>query len=348
MLPALDRVGVLQELRSAVQDGTPPEVSAADNLRTFAAVLAIARSDRRAAAGRAVKLGLFLALFHDRPLGEALAAARAAGCEAVEISTTGPHGGEDLAAAAAAHGLEISALSCHANPLHPHHEIAARADRDFRDTVRRAASAGVPTVITFAGCPGDSETSQRPNWVTCSWPDDYPQTLDVAVERAGAAVLGGARPSSRASTASASPSSRIPASSSTTRRRCCGCARPPVTRSACNFDPSHFFWQQIDPLASARALAGAIFHVHAKDTGFYPAPDRGRRRARDEARPGRAGLDLPDGRRRARRRLVAQPVGALRDAGYDGALSIEHEDHRCSRPTRGSARAVATLRAALD
>ncbi len=44
VLPALDRVGVLEELRGAVLDGVPPEVAAADNLRTFAAVLAIARS----------------------------------------------------------------------------------------------------------------------------------------------------------------------------------------------------------------------------------------------------------------------------------------------------------------
>jgi predicted dehydrogenase len=44
VLPALDRVGVLEELRLAVLEGRPPEVSAADNLRTFAAVLAIARS----------------------------------------------------------------------------------------------------------------------------------------------------------------------------------------------------------------------------------------------------------------------------------------------------------------
>ena len=77
VLPALDRVGVLEELRRAVHDGVAPEVSAADNVRTFAAVLAIARSIDERRPGRAVKLGLFLALFHDRPLGEALAAARA-------------------------------------------------------------------------------------------------------------------------------------------------------------------------------------------------------------------------------------------------------------------------------
>jgi sugar phosphate isomerase/epimerase len=113
-----------------------------------------------------------------------------------------------------------------------------------------------------------------------------------------------------------------------------------------NFDPSHLFWQQIDPLAAARALAGAIFHVHAKDTGFDP---------------GRLALDgvletrrEPDERAWTFRSVGdGHPVGfwrdlagALRDAGYDGALSIEHEDPFRSRDD-GLARAVATLRDAL-
>ena len=33
-----------------------------------------------------------------------------------------------------------------------------------------------------------------------------------------------------------------------------------------NFDPSHLFWQGMDPLVCVRALGDAIFHVHAKDT----------------------------------------------------------------------------------
>jgi sugar phosphate isomerase/epimerase len=51
-----------------------------------------------------VKIGLFLALFHDRPHDEALQAARAAGCQAVEIATTGPHGEPRLLERARRHG----------------------------------------------------------------------------------------------------------------------------------------------------------------------------------------------------------------------------------------------------
>lgn len=43
-LPAVDRVGVLHELRRAVAEGRPPECSAADNLKSLAVVLALARS----------------------------------------------------------------------------------------------------------------------------------------------------------------------------------------------------------------------------------------------------------------------------------------------------------------
>jgi predicted dehydrogenase len=44
VLPATDRLAVLHEARRAIQAGEEPESSAADNLRTLAAVLAIARS----------------------------------------------------------------------------------------------------------------------------------------------------------------------------------------------------------------------------------------------------------------------------------------------------------------
>ncbi len=37
----------------------------------------------------------------------------------------------------------------------------------------------------------------------------------------------------------------------------------------CNYDPSHMFWQGIDPITAVRVLGDAIFHVHAKDTQIY-------------------------------------------------------------------------------
>lgn len=51
-LAALDRLGVLHEARRAIRDGDEPECSAADNLQTLAAVLALARSTEERGAVR--------------------------------------------------------------------------------------------------------------------------------------------------------------------------------------------------------------------------------------------------------------------------------------------------------
>jgi sugar phosphate isomerase/epimerase len=290
-----------------------------------------------------VKIGLFLALFHDLTLEEALDAAQAAGCEAVEISTTGPHRPDREAAGR--RGLEISALSCHANPLHPDEAVAGAADRSFRDTVRLASELGIATVITFSGCPGESERSRRPSWVTCSWPDDYPETLEwqwnerVLPYWAEAAAF--AREHGVRVAIEPHPGFVVYNTATTLRLR-----EAAGENVGVNFDPSHLFWQQIDPIASARALDGAIFHVHAKDTGFFAE-----RLARDGVLETRTDPD--------ERAWIFRSVGdghpvefwrelaaALRGAGYDGALSIEHEDPLRSRED-GLARAVATLREAL-
>jgi sugar phosphate isomerase/epimerase len=294
-----------------------------------------------------VKIGLFLVLFGDLPLEQALDAAAAAGCEAVEIASASPHGRRrDLADLTAARGLEISALSCHGNPLHPDESVAADADRTFREAVGLAAEVGVGTVITFAGCPGESEHSRRPSWVTCSWPDDYPETLEWQwrervvpywLEAAAFAAEHGVR-------VAIEPHPGFVVYNTATMLRLREAAGSAI---GVNFDPSHLFWQQIDPPASARALRGAIFHVHAKDTGF------------DEGRLAVDGV-LETRIEPEERAWIFRSVGdghpvefwrelatALSDAGYDGALSIEHEDPLRTRED-GLARAVATLRGALS
>ena len=72
-------------------------------------------------------------------------------------------------------GAQISALSCHGNALHPDN---ARAEHDravSRETILLAEKLGIPVVIDFSGCPGDSPGSTAPNWVTCPWPPEYLQ-----------------------------------------------------------------------------------------------------------------------------------------------------------------------------
>jgi sugar phosphate isomerase/epimerase len=112
----------------------------------------------------------------------------------------------------------------------------------------------------------------------------------------------------------------------------------------CNYDPSHMFWQGIDPIAAIRVLGDAIFHVHAKDTQIY-----------DRNLPLTGVLDTKpytDERHRAwifrtcgyghGEQLWREFASTLRMFGYDDVLSIEHEDSLLS-PEEGLARAAAFL-----
>ena len=116
-----------------------------------------------------------------------------------------------------------------------------------------------------------------------------------------------------------------------------------------NFDPSHFWWQGIDPLCVIEDVGDRIGFAHGKDTLVHA--DRVRRNGRDRlplpGRPRRGDVALRRRRHRPRRRRAGpSSCGALRAAGYDGDVSIEHEDPRMGAE-EGIETSLAALRAAL-
>ena len=204
-------------------------------------------------------------------------------------------------------------------------------------------------MINFSGCPGGALGDAQPNWVTCAWPDEFAAILkyqwnDVLIpfwlrknrEAAdeGVKIAFEAHPGF--------------------------CVYNPETllklRAAAgeqlgaNLDPSHFFWQGIDPVEAARALgdAGCIFHVHGKDTGVDPVNTRVN-----------GTLDAKSYGDLEHRSWVFRTCGyghgdefwkpfvsMLRMKGYDGVISIEHEDSYMS-VQEGFEKAVEYLRGVL-
>ena len=301
-------------------------------------------------------------LLADRPLEEALDYVREVGCEAVEIGTGGypgdahcnprelladPEAVNGFKRALESRGLEISALSCHGNPIHPDEGMAGEHDERFRDTVRLASELGVETVITFSGCPGDSEGSERPNWVTCPWPSDFLETLEWQWREKVAPYWQEASSFAREHGVRVAielhPGFVAYNTDSFWRLREIGGETIGV-----NFDPSHLFWQQMDPLVCVRELGDAIFHVHAKDTWV------------DAQNVGRNGvLDTKEYTDEVHRSWIFRTVGyghglgfwralvsELRMAGYDGVISIEHEDSLMS-VDEGFRKAVSFLKEAV-
>ena len=115
-----------------------------------------------------------------------------------------------------------------------------------------------------------------------------------------------------------------------------------------NFDPSHLIWQGIDPVSAIRALEGAIYHVHAKDTKI------------DKYNTAKFGvLDTKHYGDEIHRSWVFRTVGYgnglqywrdmisnLRLVGYDKVMSIEHEDSLMSID-EGLEKAVAFLKESM-
>src|SRR5258708_4494469 len=137
-----------------------------------------------------VRVGVFTALLAQMPLDAVIAKLKGLGISTVELGTGNYPGDphcklsmlEDKAARNAFkqllddNGVTISALSCHGNPLHPDPAVAKRNQEVSKRTILLAEKLGVPVVIDFSGCPGDSDKAKYPNWVTCPWPPEY---LDV-------------------------------------------------------------------------------------------------------------------------------------------------------------------------
>jgi sugar phosphate isomerase/epimerase len=229
--------------------------------------------------------------------------------------------------------------------LHPDESVARAAHETWRKTVRLAVELGVDTVVCFSGCPGDGPNGTQPNWVTCAWPPEYLEVLEwqwneVAIPYWSEEARF-ARDTGLAKVAlEAHPGFLVYNPETLLRlREACG---PEV---GANLDPSHFVWQGIDPLVAVRALSGAIFHVHAKDVYLDRAniAQNGVLDTKHYARFGERSWSFRTVGYGQDEKFWRDFVSALRTVGYDGVLSIEHEDGMMS-VGEGLAKAAALLR----
>lgn len=290
-----------------------------------------------------MKLGVFTVILNSLGLEPALDYLAGLGVQSVEIGAGGYAGtahcqpdellGSDRKAEAflealRSRGLTLSSLSVHGNPIHPDPAIAGAHDADFRRCIRLAQRLGVEVVTTFSGCPGGAPGDRQPNWVTCPWPPEYLDILayqwnEVVIPYWVEATEFAARHGVNRIALELHPG--FVAYNPETLLKLRAAAGPAI---GANLDPSHLFWQGIDPCAAVRALQGAIWHVHAKDTAIHEWNSRVN-----------GVLDTKHYREELQRSWIFRTVGyghprqfwcdfvsALRLTGYDGALSIEHED----------------------
>jgi sugar phosphate isomerase/epimerase len=246
----------------------------------------------------------------------------------------------------AAHGLSISALNCSGNPLHPGASGAAHR-AVTSGTIRLAGMLGVTRVVMMSGCPGGPGDANA-NWVTTSWPPEAASVLNWQWSEQMIPYWTGLVAEARLAGVERiclELHGQQNVYNVGTLFRLRDAVGPVV---GANLDPSHLFWMGADPLAAARALGDAIYHVHAKDTRINPAvaPVHGLIDVTPNDRVDQRAwsyVTLGDGHDAGWWRAFRETLQA---SGYDDVLSIEHEDMALP-PIEGIRRSVALLRDAI-
>jgi len=222
-------------------------------------------------------------------------------------------------------GLEIIAFNANGNPLHP---TDPKQGADLRRTLRLAGQMGVAKVCTMSGLPAGAPGDTMPNWVVSSWP---PETQTILTYQWHEKLI----PfwTDIAKTAEAEGVRQIALELHGNQ---CVYNVPSLLKLraeigpiiGANLDPSHLFWMGADPLIAAEALGAALYHVHAKDTFLNPPVQ-----ATTSLLENGSLMDIPA--RSWSYITLGYGHGAhwwrqfcyrLKMGGYDGWLSIEHED----------------------
>jgi len=316
-----------------------------------------------------MKIGSLSAAWSAQPLEEVLDFFAESGLQAVEIGAgaypgnahcdpaklnADPKALKAFVKAIESRGLVLSALSVHGNPLHPSQKIQREHRKAFKEAVALAGKIGVKCVNGFSGLPGGCETDKVPNWVVAPWPEDHLNALnyqwDVATKYWQSQVkLLDANDvcfciEMHPNFLVYNPETLVKLREAVGSDRICA-----------NFDPSHLFWQGIDASAAIRWLgekgkgARSYFqHCHAKDSLVYDwnAKVNGVLDTKpygDEINRGwifrTVGYGHDDG-------VWKDMISTLRMVGYDGVLSIEHEDSLMSS-NEGFLKAIAFLKDAV-
>ena len=285
-----------------------------------------------------MKLGFVSDSLGGRSFTEMLDAAVALGLQGVEVTTggwsTAPHFSlaamQDISPRKAFQqaftdrGLVVIALNANGNPLHPTDPAQSAC---LKDTIRLAGEMGIKTVCTMSGLPAGARGDTMPNWVVNAWP---PETQTMLAYQWDTAL---AYWHDMAAFARSCGVERIAIELHANQLvfnvpsllRLRAAVGPPI---GANLDPRHLFWMGADPLIAAEALGHAIYHVHAKDT-MLNAPVQATRSLlengplTDIAARAWSYITLGFGHGEEWWRSFCY---RLLMGGYNGWLSIEHED----------------------
>jgi sugar phosphate isomerase/epimerase len=233
-----------------------------------------------------MKLGAYTACLHDLPLPDALETLASLGLESAEINSGGflppvhlpveeirasEGAREEYLGLFADAGLTLTALNCNGNPLDPDPVVGPRHAQDVLDSIEIAALLGVRRVVTMSGTPAAGPSGTKPVWNVLPWHSAF---LDVRDYQWNEVAV----PFWRKVQAHAADHDVLVAiemhphnvvyNPATLERLV---TAVDATHVGAELDPSHLFWQGIEPVEAVRHLGGLVFNAAAKDTRVNPA-----------------------------------------------------------------------------
>jgi sugar phosphate isomerase/epimerase len=233
-----------------------------------------------------MKLGAYTACLHDLPIGDALTTLRALGLDSAEINSGGflpaPHlpiddirGSKDardeyLAQFDAA-DVTLTALNCNGNPLHPDPVVRRKHGQDVIDAIELAALLGVKRVVTMSGLPEAHAGGTAPSWTVLPWVSVYLDARDYQWNEVAIPYWKDIQ--ARAADADVKvciemhPHNLVYNPATMVRLA----EEIGATHVGAEMDPSHLFWQGIDPVAALDSLGGLVYNAAAKDTRINAA-----------------------------------------------------------------------------
>ncbi len=232
-----------------------------------------------------MKLGAYTACLHDRSLDETLKILGELGLTSAEINAGGfipaPHLPiDDLLASADARedylgrfaqaGIELTGLNVNGNPLNPDPAVGPKHAADLHRAIEVAAALGVKRVVTMSGLPGGEPGGRSTNWVVNPWDSQYLDILDYQWKQV--AIPFWKNLNARAAAADVRiciemhPHNLV--FNPPTLQRLV--EQTNATHVGAEMDPSHLFWQGMDPVACVQYLGDLVFHAAAKDTRINP------------------------------------------------------------------------------
>jgi sugar phosphate isomerase/epimerase len=307
-----------------------------------------------------MKLGVYNAILHDRPLPEALKVVAGLGLTGIEINSGGflpavhvptfddilesDAARDDYLAIFEGTGVSIAGLNCNGNPLHPNRAIGDKHAEDIRRSIRLAHRLGQSRVVTMSGLPGGEPGATVPNWIVNAWNS---AALDVLDYQWGVAAKFWKETDRLAADHGVKvalelhPQNLVFNPADVYKL----VELTGATHVGVELDASHLFWQQMDPVAVVRELGPLVFHAAAKDTAavYGVLDNRFRRLSPEENRTNLGGDEWAnEWPKPAAWDFVALGKGhdtaywteflrALHEVDPDMLVNIEHEDVELGR-----------------